>query len=132
MTDITQPLSELEKAELTKACQDCLTQAGVLLLRRLMFQTESLSASPPIAPVKEVQEFIAAAVAVHNRSPIKCARFADALAALPAARPDGREREAKVIALAQQAMLELPATTTRRDLGAALAALAQRPAKDKT
>lgn len=36
--DITKSLSEIEIAELSQACHEVLTQHGMLLLRRLLFQ----------------------------------------------------------------------------------------------
>lgn len=40
---ITDPLSEIEKAELSTACSAVLTPVGLLLLRRALFQLDVLS-----------------------------------------------------------------------------------------
>lgn len=43
MDDLTKPLTEVEKAELSNACQYVLNPAGMNLLRRLMFELDQCS-----------------------------------------------------------------------------------------
>lgn len=40
LEELQKPLTEIEKAELSKACHGCLTEKGQMLLRRLLFQVD--------------------------------------------------------------------------------------------
>jgi len=50
MTDLQTPLTEVEKAELSEACQRVLGPEGMMLLRRLMFEVGVLKEQPPRQP----------------------------------------------------------------------------------
>jgi hypothetical protein len=41
--DLQHPLTEIEKAELSNACREVLTPSGMALLRRALFQLDSLT-----------------------------------------------------------------------------------------
>lgn len=56
MTLLTEPLSEIEKAELNAACAAALTSAGLLLLRRALFQLDSLAAGSRVPQAEKGHE----------------------------------------------------------------------------